>query len=202
MCRWGMIALRVSCPVLLVTFCLAGPAAAIDFPLSGLAGGYENSTTMLPDFGYPTSRSFDFTIPDDVASIEQMTAVISGTWVAGVAMCDIDDPFATPLMPEMILEISSDAFPGDFFSAGFRLAEGQFTDLTASFMSCCPMGVLGFDQLLGADLHARLSPSIGLVGICWETVDTYGVLDDVRLVLTGTVPAERSDWGGIKALYL
>lgn len=199
--RSRMTALRVSCPVLLVISCIACPAAAIDVPLSGLTGGYEYSPTMSPDFGYQTSRSIDFTIPDDVASIEQVTAVISGQWVAGVAMCDIDDPFAAPLMPELMLEISSDAFPGDFFSAGFMLAEGQFTDLTASFMSCCPMGVLGFDQLLGADLHARLSPSIGLVGMCWPTVDTYGVLDDVRLVLTGAVPAGRSDWGGIKALY-
>lgn len=199
--RWRMAALRVSCPVLFVMTCFAGYAAAIDVPLTGLVGGYEYSTTMLPDLGYPTSRSLDFTIPDDVASIEQLTAVISGQWVAGVAMCDIDDPFATPLMPEMILEISSDAFPGDFFSAGFRLAEGQFTGLTASFLSCCPMGVLGYDQLLGADLHAQLSVDVGMVGMCWPTIDTYGVLDDVQLVLTGTVAAERSDWGGIKALY-
>ncbi len=199
--RWKMAALRVSCPVLFVMTCFAGPAAAIDVPLAGLAGGYEYSTTMLPDFGYPTSRSLDFTIPDDVASIEQLTAVISGRWVAGEAMCDIDDPFATPLIPELTLELSSDAFPGDFFFTGFRLEEGQITDLTASFLSCCPIGVMGYDRLLGADLHARLSVSIGLVGMCWTTIDTYGVLDDVRLVLTGTVPAERYDWGGIKALY-
>jgi hypothetical protein len=199
--RWRMATLRVSCPALLVTICLAGPAAAIDVPLSGLAGGYEYIPTMLPDFGYPTSRSIDFTIPDDVASIEQMTAVISGQWVAGVAMCDIDDPFATPLIPELTLQLSSDAFPGDLFFTGFRLAEGQFTGLTASFLSCCPMGVLGNDQLLGADLHAQLSVDVGMVGMCWTTIDTYGVLDDVRLVLTGTVPAQRSDWGGIKALY-
>lgn len=65
-------------------------------------------------------------------------------------------------MPLAGRQLSSAAFPSDLFFAGFMLAEAQFTDLTASFLSCCPMGVMGIDQLLGADLHAQLSVDVAM----------------------------------------
>jgi hypothetical protein len=189
--------------MVLVAVSLATPATALDVPLPDLVGGYEYDPTVAPDPGYPPSRAVDFRLPDEVVVIDALRVVLSGEWYGGEITCDDGSgPVTTPLEAPLALVITSDAFPGDRVTAFVAaMPEGPFTDLTLEFESCCPPGVVGFDQLVGVDLHAELRIDLAIVGLCWVTVDTWGVLDDVHLELTGTVGAPAATWSGIKGLY-
>ncbi len=77
----------------------------------------------------------------------------------------------------------------------------SFVNLTGDFTSFYPPGVLGFNDLLGVNLHAELIIDWAIIGICSITIDSYGTLDEVELQLTGTVPTGTSPWGKVKSLY-
>ena len=179
------------------------PSFAVMIPLSGLTGGYELDSGVVPDFDYPGTRSVDFVIPDNIASIDQLTFVISGQWHVGEISCNtgFEFPEISPVLPPLALFISSDEFPGDFFAATIEMPDGPFENLTAEFSSCCPPGVLELNNLLGAELHAELFIDMAILGICYLTIDTYGTLDEVQLQLTGTVPTVTTPWSSVKSLY-
>ncbi|MBD3219677.1 hypothetical protein GF314_00420 [bacterium] len=60
---------------------------AVEVPLPGLAGEYEMLDGLEPDFGYPSTRTVAFTIPDGVTAIDQLHLVVSGEWAAGEIGC-------------------------------------------------------------------------------------------------------------------
>ena len=79
--------------------------------------------------------------------------------------------------------------------------DGAFTELRSTVTSCCPPGVLDYNQLLGAEIHAEFYVYWALIGICWVSDDSYGTVSDVRLEILGTVPVNTSTWTEVKALY-
>jgi hypothetical protein len=189
--------------VVLALLGLVTPSSALTLSFPELAGGLEIGPFVEPDFSYPGMREFDFVIPENVTSIEDMVFVLSGNWHTGEITCS--DSFGghtvSPFLPPISIFITSDAFPGDYFHSSISMVEGSFESLTGEFTSSYPPGVLEFNDLLGADLHAELFIDWGLILICSFTIDSYGILDQVELQLTGTVPTEGSSWGEIKSLY-
>jgi len=182
---------------------LAAPSSAITLSLPDLAGDMEVDPWVEPNFGYPGQRECVFAIPENIAEIENMTFVLSGHWHAGEISCDsgFGEPEVSPLLPPISIIITSDNFPGDYFYSSIPMPDDSFDDLTGEFTSSYPPGVLEFNDLLGADLHAELIIDFALVGICSITMDSFGTLDQVELQVTGTVPTEGSSWGDVKSLY-
>jgi hypothetical protein len=192
--------------IVLIATCLAvaGLAAAdsLTIDLPGLTGGYEYSLYTEPNLGYPQMRAVDFTIPGDVTAIDQFTLVLSGEWTAGKVTCfEYEDPVPSEFLPPLSLFLTSPAFPDDYFVASVAMPAGEFSEIEATFYSCCPQGVLDPNQLLGTEVHAEMFFDIAILGICWLSIDTYGTLNDARLEITGTVAAETSTWSAVKGLY-
>lgn len=182
-----------------VTMAMAD-SASISF--SELTGSYEISSNVAPNFDYPNVRTVDFTIPDHITSIDQMQLVLSGEWFMGEITCDDGSgPDVSPIAPGLSVFLTSPAFPGDFFHATIQPEGGSFTELTATFESCCPPGTLDLDQLIGAEIHAELFMDLILIGICSLTTDSYGTIDDVRFEILGTVPVENTTLSEVKSLY-
>jgi hypothetical protein len=191
------LALGPGCPV--------RPAAGFEIPLPGLAGGYEAFPDYPPpDPGYPTERTVSFVFPADIVAIEQLSLVISGEWHTGEIVCSTypwEEPEGRPFLPGLSLYFTAEASPFDFFHATIAPPDGPFTDLTGEFRSCCPPDVLEFDQLLGVEWQATLFVDAILLLPCNVTIDAWGVVDDVHLVVTGTVAASASTWAGVKRLF-
>lgn len=179
------------------------PASALVIPLSELTGGYEYDPIVAPNMDTPHSREVDFVIPDSVTGIDDLVLRVSGQWTAGELTCS--DGFGghtvSAVLPPLTLFITSDVFPGDYFKASIETTDGTFDSASASFTAFYPPGVLQFDDLLGIDLQARLFIDFGFILSCNLTIDTYGVLDDVKLILSEPVPAKVSTWGRVKSLY-
>ena len=196
--------MRHATAAILIVLALLGPASSTEIPLDDLEGLYEMLAGLEPDFGAPGERTMDLIFPDNLTAIDAVTFVISGEWHAGVITCaegggDQDYPF----LPPLTLIITSDAFPdNDFFIASsFPVPEGEFNDLMLDVTSCCPQGVLGFEELIGTEVEARLSAWDMIVGPCWNSVDSYGTVTEARLVVTGTVATDTRSWTAIKGLY-
>ena len=182
---------------------LVTPSSAVTLSLPDLAGGLEIGPMVEPDFGYPGWRECVFAIPENIAEIENMTFVLSGQWHAGERHCIpyYGPPEVSPFLPPIAIFITSDNFPGDYFYSSIPMPDGSFDNLTGEFTSSYPPGVLELNDLLGAELHAELIVEWILVGECSFTIDSYGILDQVELQLTGTVPTEGSSWEDVKCLY-
>lgn len=182
---------------------LVTQSSALTLSFPELTGGLEGGQFAEPNFNYPGGRSFDFVIPENVTSIEDMVFVLSGNWHTGEMTCS--DSFGghnvSPFLPPISIFITSDAFPGDYFHSSISMVEGSFENLTGTFESSYPPGVLEFNDLLGADLHAEVFIDWVMILICYFSIDSYGILDDVELHLTGTVPTVASSWGNVKSLY-
>lgn len=197
-------ALTIALAVAALAVVTPSVTAAVDVPLADLEGGYEVLSWLEPNFGYPDQRIMSLTLPANIAAIDGVSLVVSGEWHAGEIVCnvggDIDETY--PLLPELILYVTSDAFPGRYFLASlFEMPAGPFTDLALELESCCPPGSVDLAALIGAELQLVLTISATIVGICSFTLDTYGTLDDVHLEITGTVPTAGATWSGIKSLY-
>jgi hypothetical protein len=178
------------------------PASATEIPLSSLNGPYESDPNVVPDYFYPSRRSFNFVLPDNITAIDQISLVLSGHWYAGEIICTgLKLPEPRPLKAYVTLVITSGAFPGNQFTATIEMPHAIFENLTAEVVSCCPQGVLDLDSLIGAELHAELFIDYDLAGICSLTRDTFGTLNAVELNLTDTVPTDNPSWGRVKSLY-
>lgn len=189
--------------LILATVASALPVAAITVPLVGLTGDYEFDPYAEPNFGAPGVRSIDFMLPENISGIEGLSLVLSGQWAAGEVSCNhgFEFPEISPILPPVSLFISSDAFPGDFFHASIWVPDGPFENLTADFTSCCPPGVLDFNQLLGSELRGELFIDLAILGICYVTIDTHGTINEVALEVTGTVATDQTSWSSVKSLY-
>ena len=187
----------------LVCFGLVSPSSALTLSLPELAGDLEIGPWVEPNFDFPYMRECDFVIPDGVTTIENLVFVLSGEWNVGEITCNngFGGYDVSPLLPPIAIFITSDAFPGDYFLASIVMPDGPFDSLAAEFESYFPPNVLDFDDLLGVELHAELFIDYAPIGICGETIDSYGTLEEVQLQLTGPVPTVVSSWGQVKSLY-
>ena len=189
----------------LILACLPLASASADTVILSfpeLAGGYEADPYSPPNPGYPQMRSLDFTIPAHVTGIDQLELVVSGDWIEGEITCnDGSGPEVSPFYAGLSLVLTSSAFPGDWYHASVTPPDGAFTELRSTVTSCCPPGVLDYNQLLGAEIHAEFYVDWALIGICWVSDDSYGTVSDVRLEILGTVPVNTSTWTEVKALY-
>ena len=190
---------------ILVLACLPLATASADTVIISFpefTGGYEADPYSPPNPGYPQMRSLDFTIPAHVTGIDQLELVVSGDWVEGEITCnDGSGPEVSPFYVGLCIFLTSSAFPGDWVSAGVMPPDGAFTELRSTVTSCCPPGVLEYNQLLGAEIHAEFYVDWALIGICWVSDDSYGTVGGVRLEILGTVPTDATTWSGVKALY-
>jgi hypothetical protein len=182
---------------------LVVPAHAVTLSLPELTGGLEMGSWVEPDFDYPDRRTCHFVIPDNVTSIDDLTFVLSGEWFAGEISCSsgFPPPTVSPFLPGITIFITSDAFPGDYFLSSIGMPDDSFEYLASGFSSSYPPGVLEYNDLLGAELHAELQIDWLILGICHMNLDSYGVLDQVELHITGTVDTEDSSLDRIKSLY-
>jgi len=176
---------------------VAYPALGVEIPLSGLQGTYEMEPDVPPDLGAPSERSMDFHLPGGSATGAEAFLVISGEWNAGEVTCDlgggIDQVY--PHLPSLIIELSSVAFP-DLLVWGelMSMPDVEFSNVAVELSP-------GVEQFLGAEVHARLMVSSLIVGMCSVTLDPYGTLSDVRLLIDGVVPVEGATWSAIKQRY-
>jgi len=171
--------------------------------LPSLTGNMELGSWVEPNFGYPCQRECDFVIPENITAIEDMFLVLSGQWLAGEIYCNtgFEEPEISPYLPPIVLTITSDAFPGDYFISMVTMPDGPFDSLLGTFESSYPPGVLEFDDLIGADLHAELLIDSLVIGMCSISIDSYGILDQVDLQILTTVPTDTFSFGQIKSLY-
>jgi len=188
----------------LLLLTIAGPAPALDIPLDDLEGDYEMLVGLEPDFGWPFERTTEITFPDDLAGIDEVVLLVSGHWTAGVVTCEQPDgsSWDFPFLPSLRLELTADAFGEDSFVAyEFPLPEGEFWNLPIDLSSCCPVGVLSLDELIGTTVTAVLTIQEFIVGMCVNTVDPYGSLWEARLQVAETVGVSETTWSAVKALY-
>jgi hypothetical protein len=200
----GIVMKFVTINVLIVAITLLAVPSLADtvvVPLPELTGDYEADSFTEPNFGHPYLRSLDLILPPGITGIDQLQLVLAGDWTVGEIICyDGEEPSFYPFTPALTVFITSDAFPGDFFVASVLPEGGAFT-LTDAFGSCCPQGVLEFDQLLGVSLHVELLVDWALIGICSLVEDAYGSVDEVRLEIDGTVATQRDTWSAVRGLY-
>lgn len=196
--------MRHATAAILMILALLGPAFGTEIPLDDLEGLYEMLEGLEPDFGAPGERTMNLTFPDNLTGIDEVTFVVSGEWHAGLITCEeVGGDQDYPFLPPLTLIITSDAFADDdfFIASSFPVPEGEFDDLMLDVTSCCPPGVLGLEELIGAEVEAKLVAWDMIVGPCWNSVDSYGTVTEARLVITGTVATDARSWTAIKGLY-
>jgi hypothetical protein len=172
-------------------------ADVISISLPELTGEYQGIPEVPPGEG-PTERSMTLVLPPEVVSISELRLSVSGTWHEGTQFCPGHQTvFSAPL--ELFATIPG--APGGWYIADVWPPDGDFANLTDEFTSCCPEGILSFDQLIGTEINLTFYPAWVILGICTVDQDMYGTVTDVHLEITGTVPTTPSTWGEIKSLY-
>ena len=176
---------------------LAYPAVAVEILLPELEGMYEMEPVVEPNFGAPAERTVDFHLPSGSGTDAVAYLLVSGDWTSGETTCDLGGGIyqVYPHLPSLIVELTSADYPGVLiWGELMAMPDGEFNDIPVALSS-------GIEQLFGSEVHARLMISSLIVGWCSVTLDSYGTLSDVRLVLDGVVSVERETLSAIKQLY-
>ncbi len=187
---------------LFIALSAGGDAAAqIRVDLPDLPGVYE--TGFVPPDQGPGGFLFSLTLPAELETIAEIRLVLSGTMQEGLVSCSNPyggPPDTTASRPGLSLYLWESG-SSDFLHATVEAPHGAFSGLAAPFTSCCPPGVLDPNTLLGKELQAEFFLDWVLILPCGWVVDAAVVLEDAYLEITGTVPAEDTAWGAVKARY-
>jgi hypothetical protein len=180
------------------TFGMVAPAiaATTTIALPALLGKYQSYPYIDPNWGVDY-RATTFTVPESVASIEEMSLVLTGTWTEGVISCE-PGPYEFTSGPEIWVVLT---VPEGCFAAYIVPPDGEFENWSAAFEPCHPPGDLDLNMLLGQEIPVEIRPLLWIFGLCEVAVDSYGTLTDVRLVVRGSVPVAAASWTAVKALY-
>jgi hypothetical protein len=182
----------------------ATPAETIHVDLPFLTGDYDSG--LVPPDDAPRLRTGTFNLPAELATIADLSLVISGANLAdGQMVCEVDiggethlDTLTVPTRMRLVL--SAEPLGEGCFFGIVNLLEPEVVDAAGPVLDCDPGQPLDPDLLLGATIEASLecqfSPS------CDPLVDARASLSEVRLEVEGElVAAGRRSWSGIKALY-
>jgi hypothetical protein len=132
-----------------------------------------------------------------------MRLVLSGHAQAGLMVRSGigGPPDSMAYIPGLSLYLRCSTIPGGYFYATAQAQAGQFSELSAVFVSSEPVGHLDPGALLGAEIHGELFTDY-VFGGWWEPVaDSVINLTEVRIDVTGQVPDEGTSWGAVQALY-
>lgn len=178
-------------------------AESIDIPLTDLTGDYDSGFQIPNDA--PRVRLGTFVIPPDVASIDLMTLVVTGSNTNGRRICVYDVGGQTvrdtiPAVTQMRLLLTAEPLGEDCFFGLVSLPEPAFVD-AAGLVGPCDVGnPLDPNLLLNSTIQAELECTFTSGCDIW--LDGLATLSDVHLVLEAQiVSAETRSWGMVKALY-
>jgi len=186
---------------------LVSPATApaqttiVDLPL--LVGEYDAGFVLPND--QPDRRSCTFIMPPEVATIDMMHLIMSGSGtdgryvversVGGIVVTDTLDVPCT-----MMLLLTADTLDGAQLLSGAELPENVIVDFLGGFTHSEDAALLDFNLLLGTPIGAELICRFDVTA--GHLVDPLGIVTDIHLRLQGqTVPAAEHTWGGVKALF-
>jgi hypothetical protein len=179
-------------------------AESIDIPLTDLTGNYDSGFQDPNDA--PRVRIGTFIIPENVASIDLMHLVVTGSNTNGWRICEYDIGGGQtvldtiPAVTQMLLLLTAEPLGEGCFFGLVSLPDPAFVD-ASGLVGHCDVGnpldpILLLNTMVQAELECTFTDG------CDIWLDALTTLSDVRLVLDAQiVAAETRSWGMIKALY-
>lgn len=187
----------------LAVSCIAN-AESIDIPLTDLTGNYDSGFQDPNDA--PRVRIGTFIIPENVASIDLIHLVVTGSNTGGWRICEYDIGGGQtvldtiPAVTQMRLLLTAEPLGEGCFFGLVSLPDPAFVDASGLVGHCDVGNPLDSNLLLNVTVQAELECTF--TDGCDIWLDALATLSDVRLVLDAQiVAAETRSWGMVKALY-
>lgn len=196
--------MRIAVVLLAVAVSCSAQAESINIPLTDHTGNYDSGFQEPNDA--PRVRLGTFIIPPDIASIDLVNLVVTGSSTNGWRICEYDIGGGQtvldtiPAVPEMRLLLTAAPLGEECFFGLVSLPDPAFVDASGLVGPCDVGNPMDLNLLLNTTVQAELECTV--TSGCEIWMDALATLSDVRLGLeVQMVAAETRSWGMIKALF-